>query len=97
MEPLPNSQDDSFLATITAISDPGKFYVTRWSTMDERDRFFDSVQNVASNCPAPNLIVPGEMYAVFNRDEKKWFRASISRAYTESFQVTFFDNVMYSI
>jgi len=89
-DPLHNGQDDSFLATITAISDPGKFYVTRWCAMNERDRFFDSIQNVAPTCPAPNLIVPGEMYVIFNRGENKWFRA-----YTRSFQVTIFIDIIY--
>lgn len=97
MDPLHNDQDDSFLATITAISDPGKFYVTRWCAMDERDRFFDSIQNAAPTCAAPNLIVTGEMYAVLNRDEKKWSRASIARTYMELAQVTIFNNIIYSV
>jgi len=67
--------DDTFLGTITAITDPGEFCVVRWHEIQERERFFHQIQSTATNFHPIDAIVPGQMYAVLISSDQNWFRA----------------------
>ena len=52
------------MGIVTAIADPGEFYVVRWLDIKERDQFFEQIQIIAPTCcPVTDSIVPGQMYS----------------------------------
>ena len=71
-----NSDASGFLVRVTAVTNPGKFYVVYWSDMKEHDKLFNWIQKLAPLSSVPNCIVPGQVYAVLNSD-KKWVRATV--------------------
>ena len=64
------------LVNVTAVTNPGKFYIVHWSDMEDRDKLFSWIQKLAPLSSVPNSIVPSQVYAVLN-SEKKWFRATV--------------------
>jgi len=71
-----NSDASEFLVRVTAVTNPGKFYVVYWSDMEECDKLFNWIQKLAPLSSVPNSIVPGQVYAVLISD-KKWIRAKV--------------------
>ena len=72
--------EDTFWGIVTAVDDPGKFYIVRCCDIQERQHFFDQIQSTASTFPHTDTFVSGQMYAVcrlINKDQMKWFRAIV--------------------
>ena len=67
--------DDTFLGTITAITDPGEFYVVHWHEIQQRERFFYQIQSTATTFQHIDAVVPGQMYVVQISSDQNWFRA----------------------
>ena len=59
------------------------------SGSEERDRLLDSLQAIASTLPAPETIYQGQMYAVLNNSDRKWYRVTVDHPFGK-FQVIFF-------
>ena len=75
------------MGIVTAIADPGEFYVVRWLDIKERNQFFKQIQIMAPTCcPVTDSIVPGQMYIVLNSSDQTWCRA-IAGASSSFFQV----------
>ncbi len=47
------------------------------SGAEDRDRLFHSLRAIASRLPVPEIIDKGQMYAVLNNSDRKWYRATV--------------------
>ena len=74
--PLENRKPNVCLVTVTAVSDPGQFYVIDWGRIKERDQFFTKIQDAAPNYSLPENFLPDQIYAVLNSHGKR-FRATV--------------------
>jgi len=78
--------DDTFVGIVSAIIDPGEFYVVRSHNIRERQHFFERIQNTAPIFLPIDAVIPGQMYAVRSSYDQNWFRA-IAGVYFGLFQV----------
>ena len=76
-----NHTTDPFLVTVTAVSSPGDFYITRHCDLDIQKNLFRSLKENADSfgVPEENEIISGQMYAVCNTSNI-WFRGICGRS-----------------
>ena len=68
---------NSFIVKVTAVSDPGKFYILPYYKIETMDlNCMNPLQKLAPNSSLPVEIFPNQMYAVLNSD-RKWSRALV--------------------
>jgi len=84
MNPKP---DVTFFGIVSAIIDPGEFYVVHSDNIRARQHFFERIQNTAPIFLPFDAVIPGQMYSVRSSSDQKWFRA-IAGVYFGSFQVS---------
>ena len=64
---------EPFLVNVTAVENPGSFYIVRYCDMNFWRSLFNWLKENAHSFPAPEEIVVGEQYAVRN-SSGNWFR-----------------------
>lgn len=69
---------DPFLVTVTAVVDPGEFYVVRWCDREEQNLLFSSIEAIVPTCAIPESIIEGQVYGILN-GANKWLRGTAGR------------------
>lgn len=68
---------NSFIVKVTAVSDPGKFYILPYYKLETMNlNCVIPLQKLAPISSLPAEIFPDQMYAVLNSD-RKWSRALV--------------------
>ncbi len=84
----------SFMVNVTAVSDPGKFYVLPYYKLEAMNlNCMHPLQKLAPNSSLPVEILPNQMYAVLNSD-RKWSKAFVGPP-TGNFQVKKLEFLIY--
>ena len=87
-EPALGKDYDSILVQMAHAVDPGEFYITHWSDLEEREQLFSDLNEVAPTFPNQEHVVPRKMYAVLLANNN-WYRG-IAVKICETYSVRMF-------